>query len=119
MKLFELLKQRIAAVWLVTGVLTVLGLSSAFSMPSSIYPEVEFSRIVVVARGGDDPADVFLASVTRPLEQTLTTVLGVQRMHSKTIRGATEISLQFAPGSDMWRALQLRSNASPRARFRS
>ena len=31
----------------------------------------------------------------------------MQRIRSKTIRGATEISLQFAPDTDMWRALQL------------
>src|SRR5450755_3208156 len=74
---------------------------------SGIYPEVEFPRIVVVARSGGAPPDVFLTSVTRPLEQALTTALGVQRIRSKTIRGATEISLQFAPDTDMWRALQL------------
>ncbi len=62
---------------------------------------------MVVARSGGAPAEVFLTSVTRPLEQSLTTVLGVQRLRSKTIRGATEISLQFASGTDMWRALQL------------
>ena len=76
-------------------------------MPSGIYPEVEFPRIVVVARLGGAPADVFLTTVTRPLEQALTAVLGVQRIRSKTIRGATEISLQFAPDTDMWRALQM------------
>ncbi len=76
-------------------------------MPSGIYPEVEFPRIVVVARTGGAPPEVFLTAVTRPLEQVLTTVLGVQRIRSKTIRGATEISLQFSPSTDMWRALQL------------
>lgn len=94
-------------VWLATAVLIALGVGFAFGMPSGIYPEVEFPRIVVVARTGGAPPDVFLTTVTRPLEQTLTTVLGVQRIRSKTIRGATEISLQFAPNTDMWRALQL------------
>jgi preprotein translocase subunit SecF len=94
-------------VWLVTVLVTVLGIVSAFRMPSGIYPEVEFPRIVVVARAGGAPPDVFLTSVTRPLEQALTQVLGLERIRSKTIRGATEISLQFAPGTDMWRALQM------------
>src|SRR6185436_5801761 len=75
--------------------------------PSSIYPEVEFPRIVVVARGGDAPPDVFLTTVTRPLEQQLTTVLGIERIRSRTIRGATDMSLQFAPGTDIWRAFQM------------
>src|SRR5215472_3807723 len=103
----ELLRRHAAAVWFATFALVALGVVSALRMPSGIYPEVEFPRIVVVARTGGAPADVYLTTVTRPLEQTLTTVLGVQRIRSKTIRGATEISLQFAPGTDMWRALQL------------
>jgi CzcA family heavy metal efflux pump len=94
-------------VWLATLVLVLLGISSAAQMPSGIYPEVEFPRIVVVAKTGGAPPDLFLTKVTRPLEQALASVLGLQRIRSKTIRGATEISLQFAPGTDMWRALQL------------
>ncbi len=92
---------------MLTAVLVVLGIGAAAQMPSGIYPEVEFPRIVVVARSGGAPPDVFLTTVTRPIEQRLTSVLGIQRIRSKTIRGATEISLQFAPATDMWRALQL------------
>jgi CzcA family heavy metal efflux pump len=103
----ELLRRQAAAVWFGAIAVLALGIASAFSLPSGIYPEVEFPRIVVVARTGGAPADVFLTNVTRRLEETLTTVLGVQRIRSKTIRGATEISLQFTPESDMWRALQL------------
>ena len=47
------------------------GVFAARSLPSGVYPEVEFPRIVVVAHGGDDPADVFETQVTRPLEQSL------------------------------------------------
>lgn len=106
MKAIELLRRYAAAVWLATAVLVAFGLGAAWSMPSGIYPEVEFPRIVVVARVGDALPDVYLTTITRPLEQALTTVLGVERIRSQTIRGATDISLQFAPGTDMWRALQ-------------
>jgi CzcA family heavy metal efflux pump len=105
--LLAVIRRHAAAVWFATLTLAALGVAASFAMPSGIYPEVEFPRIVVVARTGGAPADVYLTTVTRPLEQTLTTVLGVQRIRSKTIRGATEIALQFSPGTDMWRALQL------------
>ena len=82
------------------------GIFAARSLPSGVYPEVEFPRIVVVAHGGDDPADVFETQVTRPLEQSLVTVLGVRRVRSRTIRGSAEVSLEFVAGTDMWRALQ-------------
>lgn len=107
MSLFAFFRRHASVVWLATALLVVLGIRAATQMPSGIYPDVEFPRIVVVARTGGSPPDVFLTTVTRPLEQSLSTVLGVQRIRSKTIRGATEISLQFAPETDMWRALQL------------
>lgn len=88
-------------------VAVVGGLVAATTLPSGIYPEVDFPRIVVVARGGDSPPDVFITTVTRPLEESLVTVLGVRRVRSRTIRGSTEIGLLFVPGTDMWRALQL------------
>ncbi len=107
MKVLAFLQRHAVVVWLSTVFLVLLGSGAAYRMPSGIYPEVEFPRIVVVARSGGAPADVFLTSVARPLEQGLSTVLGLQRLRSKTIRGATELSLQFAPETDMWRALQM------------
>ena len=107
MRFLTALRQHAVVVWLATALLVVLGLVCAYGMPSSIYPEVEFPRVVVVARSGGAPPDVFLTQVTRPLEQALSATLGLSRIRSKTIRGATEIGLQFAPNTDMWRALQL------------
>ena len=107
MKAIAFLRRYASAVWMATVVLIALGLGSAWVMPSGIYPEVEFPRIVVVVKVGDAPPDVFLTTVTRPLEQALTTVLGIERIRSRTIRGGAEISMQFASGTDMWRALQI------------
>jgi CzcA family heavy metal efflux pump len=107
MSVFAFFRRHVHVVWLSTALLVVLGIASALELPSSIYPEVEFPRIVIVARTGGSPPEVFLSTVTRPLEQSLSTVLGVERIRSRTIRGATEISLQFTPETDMWRALQL------------
>src|SRR5262252_5017995 len=101
------LSRRRALVWLVAVGLAAAGAVVATRLPSGIYPEVEFSRIVVVARGGDAPPAVTQVTLARPLETVLATVLGVERIRSRTIRGAAEISLQFTPGTDMWRALQL------------
>ncbi|TAK32419.1 MAG: efflux RND transporter permease subunit [Myxococcaceae bacterium] len=83
------------------------GAVSARQLPSGIYPEVDFPRIGVVVRQGDAPPQVFQTSITRPVEQALMTVLGVERVRSRTIRGGAEIQLLFAPRTDMWRALQL------------
>ncbi len=87
--------------------LTAAGFYSMFSLPSSIYPEVEFPRIVIVAKSGDLSPRLMQLAVTRPLEEAARAVLGVRRVRSKTIRGATEISVLFNPDADMRYALQL------------
>jgi CzcA family heavy metal efflux pump len=95
------------AVYLLTGLLLVAGLASVFRLPSNIYPELSFPRIVILAHAGDLSPQNMLLTVTRPLEEEARTVLGVRRVRSRTIRGATEISVLFNPDMDMQYALQL------------
>jgi CzcA family heavy metal efflux pump len=87
--------------------LTGAGIYSMTTLPSNIYPEVEFPRIVMVAHSGDLSPRMMQLAVTRPLEEAARTVLGVRRVRSKTIRGGTEISCIFNPDADMPYALQL------------
>jgi CzcA family heavy metal efflux pump len=95
------------AILLAVVLLTAAGFYSMGSLPSSIYPEVEFPRIVIVAHSGDLSPRLMQLAVTRPLEEAARAVLGVRRVRSKTIRGATEISILFNPDADMRYALQL------------
>jgi len=103
----SLLTRRAGLVLIATAGLSLGGLFAGSRLPSGIYPEIEFPRIVVVARERDVPPEEAQKSLARPLESALATVLGVERIRSRTIRGAVELSLQFAPGTDMWRALQM------------
>ncbi len=69
-----------ALVVLATAAAVVWGVVSLETLPRGIYPEVDFPRIAVVARAGDLPPDVMVASATRPLEQAIATVPGIQRL---------------------------------------
>src|SRR5580765_6409581 len=95
------------AVFLLVGVLTLAGLVSVFQLPSNIYPELTFPRIIVLVHAGDLSPDTALVTITRPIEEQVGTVLGVRRVRSKTIRGGTEISVLFSPDMNMQQALQL------------
>lgn len=114
--LFPHLTRHRSLVFTFAAVLMLGGLVSMRRLGSGIYPEVEFPRIVVVARAGDMPPEQMQAAVVRPLEESLATVLGVRRIRTRIIRGSAEIALQFADGADMWRALQLTDAAIGRAR---
>jgi multidrug efflux pump subunit AcrB len=77
------------------------GVLVAGRLPTGIYPEVSFQREQVVATLPGAPARTVLAGVTRPLEEVLTAIPGLVRVRSRTVRGATELSLYFAPDTDM------------------
>ena len=77
------------------------------SLPSALYPEVVFPRVIIAATLPGSNARTMQLSVTRPVEEGISTVLGVRRVRSRTIRAASEISVWFDPDLDMDRALQL------------
>src|SRR5450755_1147872 len=95
------------AVYLLTVFLTVAGAVSVFELPSNIYPELNFPRVVILARSGDLAPDTMLLTVTRPIEESVSATQGLRRVDSRTIRGNTEISVLFQPNADMQNALQL------------
>jgi CzcA family heavy metal efflux pump len=95
---------RAAAV--VSIALVVAGAFAAVALPSSIYPPLQFPRIVIIAHSGTLPSQSMTLTVTRPIEQAAMEVPGIRRVRSRSIRGAAEISAQFDPATDMVVALQ-------------
>jgi multidrug efflux pump subunit AcrB len=104
------------AVVLTAGVLTAGGLYSLTQIPSGVYPEVTFPRVAVVAKKPGLDIISMEFQVTRPLEMAASSVLGVRRVRSTTIRGGCDVSIDFADGTDMVQALQLTWNRIGAAR---
>ena len=98
------------AIGLLAAALAVSGGVAAIALPSGIYPPLQFPRIVIVAHSGTLPPQSMSLIVTRPIEQVVMAVPGVRRVRSKSIRGASEISAQFDPATDMVVALQMVQN---------
>src|SRR3954465_12393998 len=91
---------------LIAFALVVAGAIAALSLPSSIYPPLEFPRIIIIGHSGTLPPQAMMIDGTRPLETAVMEVPGIRRVRSRSIRGATEISAQFDPSTDMVVALQ-------------
>jgi multidrug efflux pump subunit AcrB len=104
MNLATKVRPYMGAVILTCSLLTAGGIYSATRMPSGVYPEVTFPRVAVVARVPDADVTQMEVKVTRPLEDAVSGVLGASAVRSKSIRGGSEISIDFAPGTDMRRA---------------
>jgi CzcA family heavy metal efflux pump len=81
------------------------GVFSAFKLPVLLFPNIQFPRISISVDSGDRPVDQMVIEVTRPLEQALRRVPGIQSMRSSSNRGSAEISVNFGWNADMTIAL--------------
>jgi len=97
---------RATAIFLLLATLVAAGVFAALRLPSAIFPEVTFPIVKVIADVGEEPAVRMIPTVTRPLEQAVDRVPGIRRVLSTTSRGSTELSAEFAWGTDMQVALQ-------------
>ncbi len=104
--LFDLLAAQRRFVYLLVALLSTGGIYAALNLPSAIYPELAFPRVLVVAQGSSLGARQMLFTVTRPIEEAVSIVPGLTRVRSRTIRGGSEISITFSDNTDMTYALQ-------------
>jgi CzcA family heavy metal efflux pump len=86
--------------------LTLVGGYLAFSIPVAVFPNTDFPRIVIGVDNGVMPIDQMLVTITRPLEEAVNSVPGLQKVTSVTSRGSGEVDLFFDWGSDMILTLQ-------------
>jgi CzcA family heavy metal efflux pump len=107
MQFFEILSSHKKAVFFLVAILSVGGIVSLFQMPISLFPNIDFPRIVMLADNGEEPADRMMIEVTRPLEEAARAIPGVVRVQSATSRGSSQISVNFEWGTDIIQALQL------------
>ena len=77
------------------------GLGAALKLPVSLFPHIDFPRVVVSVDAGDRAADQMEIQVTRPLEEALRGVPSVAHIRSTTSRGSADIALTFDWGHDM------------------
>jgi CzcA family heavy metal efflux pump len=70
-------------------------------MPSALFPQTEFPRVIIMVESGVMPADEMMASITRPIEEAMKQVPGCGTIRSSTGRGTAEIDLFFSWDVDM------------------
>jgi CzcA family heavy metal efflux pump len=86
--------------------LALVGAFLAFTIPVSVFPNTDFPRIIIGVDNGVAPIDQMLVTITRPIEEAVNSVPGLQKVLSTTSRGSAEIDLFFDWNSDMVLTLQ-------------
>jgi CzcA family heavy metal efflux pump len=86
--------------------LALIGLYLAFTIPVSVFPETNFPRVLIGVDNGVMPIDQMMVTITRPIEEAVNSVPGLQSVRSITSRGSAEIDLFFNWNVDMFQTLQ-------------
>jgi multidrug efflux pump subunit AcrB len=78
----------------------------AFTLPVAVFPSTNFPRVIIGVDNGVMPIDQMMVTITRPLEEAINNVEGLQTVQSITGRGSAEIDLSFDWNVDMFETLQ-------------
>jgi CzcA family heavy metal efflux pump len=89
------------------AVLVLAGAYLTFQVPISVFPETNFPRVVIGVDNGVMPLEQMEVTITRPIEDAVNSVPGLENVRSTTSRGSAEVSLFFDWNQDMFRSLQL------------
>lgn len=82
--------------------LIILGGFFAYSnMQTSLFPEITFPKIKIIADAGQQPIDKMMITVTKPLENAIKKVQDLKIVRSTTSRGSCEISAFMDWNSDI------------------
>ncbi|WP_084584152.1 efflux RND transporter permease subunit [Sphingomonas azotifigens] len=111
----RLLREQSRAFVLLALAAALAGIVAAYSLPIGLFPQVSFPRVVVDLDAGSRPADQTALTVTRPVEEAIRAIPGVQDVRSATSRGTAQISIDFGWGRDMIASRLLVDSAVARA----
>jgi multidrug efflux pump subunit AcrB len=94
--------------------LSVVGVYEAFTLPIAVFPTTNFPRIIIGVDNGVMPIGQMEVAITRPIEEAIRVVPGIEDVRSVTSRGSAEIDLFFNWKVDMLETLQLVDGAVSR-----
>src|ERR1700686_90769 len=86
--------------------LIAIGVYLAFTIPVAVFPSTDFPKIVVGIDNGVSPINQMEVTVTRPIEEAMNSVPGLDQVRSTTSRGSGEVSLFFNWNVDMFQTFE-------------
>ena len=87
-----------ATLFVVTAFVLAAGLIAFQRLPRSVFPDINFPRVSVMATWGYTPPGLVLLRLTQPLERAAKSVAGVRLVRSQTGVGLAKLHIYFAPG---------------------
>ncbi|HVB03360.1 MAG TPA: efflux RND transporter permease subunit [Chitinophagaceae bacterium] len=90
----------------VAAMIIISGLLVYGNLQTSLFPEITFPKIKIIANAGLQPVDKMMVTVTKPLEIAIKQVPGLRMIRSTTSRGSCEISAYMNWNQDIDKAYE-------------
>src|SRR5215471_6342039 len=87
-------------------ILGIIGIYEAFQLPVAVFPTTNFPLIKIGVDNGVMPIEQMEVTITRPIEQAINSVPGLETVRSATSRGSADIDLFFNWNVNMIQTLQ-------------
>ena len=81
--------------WVLVAIPVVLGIVSYFELGVDLFPKVDFPIISVSAALPGASAEEMESAVTKPLEEALNTISGIDELLSTTREGSATVVIRF------------------------
>lgn len=95
MSLSEICIRRPVFTWVLVAVPVVLGIVSYFELGVDLFPRVDFPVVSVTATLPGTSAEEMESSVTKPIEEAINTVSGIDELRATVREGITTIVVNF------------------------
>ena len=101
MKIYELAAKRPVGTAMLYFCVVVLGVVASRQLAVDLMPEADMPQVsVTTTYAGVSPQEIE-SLITRPIEQSLSTIEGIDRLNSTSMEGLSRISIQFEWGRDL------------------
>src|SRR5579883_2296898 len=88
-------------------ILAIIGVYEALELPIAVFPTTNFPLIIIGIDNGVMPIQQMEVTITRPIEQAVNSVPGLESVRSVTSRGSAEVNLLFNWNVNMIETLQM------------
>ncbi len=86
---------------MVTLIVALLGFSALLRLPVDLMPDISYPTLTVSTSYGNTSPEIVEQLITRPIEQALSALPGVEEISSTSSEGQSRVRLSFAWGTDL------------------
>ena len=95
MNLPELCIRRPVFTWVLVSIPVVMGIVSYFDLGVDLFPKVDFPVVAIQASLPGATAEELETTVTKPIEEAINSIAGVDELRSTTREGSSLVTVQF------------------------